>query len=118
MKLRKVMIAGVLISVGLVGISSYLYIYMSGYFNFFLFRKGSVSVAQNPDIPEAIMKPVGLFGLYPEQTIALLVSVVFVMLCFLVGIYFYLSTNNARALIFNGKKIKHSTFDSKKVLKK
>jgi hypothetical protein len=71
--------------------SSYLYVYMSAYFNFFLFRKNSVGVPQNPDLPEVITKITGLFSLSLDQTTALLVSVVVFMLCLLVGIYLYLA---------------------------
>jgi hypothetical protein len=99
MKIRYLITAGVFISVLLIGMSSYLYIYMSAYFNFFLFRKNSVSVPQNPEIPEVITKITGLFGLLHEQTIALLVSVVVFMLCLLVGIYLSLATNSPRALL-------------------
>ncbi len=117
MKLRYVIIAGVIISIGLVGISGYLYVYMSNYFNFFLFRKGGVSVQTSPITPEVLIAPQGIFGLYPEQTIALLVSLVFVMLCFLVGIYFYIATNSARAHIFSDKKMKPSALNSKRLSK-
>ena len=99
MKIRYLITAGVFISILLIGMSSYLYIYMSAYFNFFLFRKNSVSVPQNPEIPEVITKITGLFGLLHEQTIALLVSVVVFMLCLLVGIYLSLATNSPRALL-------------------
>jgi hypothetical protein len=91
MKIRYIIPAGVFISVLLIGMSSYLYVYMSAYFNFFLFRKNSVGVPQNPDLPEVITKITGLFSLSLDQTTALLVSVVVFMLCLLVGIYLYLA---------------------------
>jgi len=99
MKIRYIIPAGVFISILLIGMSSYLYVYMSAYFNFFLFRKNSVDVPQTPEIPEVITKITGLFSLSLDQTTALLVSVVVFMLCLLVGIYLSLATNSPRALL-------------------
>ena len=96
MKIKYLITAGMFISLLLIGMSSYLYVYMSAYFNFFLFKKNSPSVPQNPEIPEVITKITGLFGQFPEQTIALLVSGVVFMLCLLVGIYLYLAHADSR----------------------
>ena len=90
MRTRYLITAGASISILLIGISGYLYLYINAYFNFILFRIGSRNILESPEAPEMITKIGGLFGLFPEQTIALLVSVVLLLLCFLVGIYFYL----------------------------
>ena len=106
MKTKYLITAGVFTSILLIGMSSYLYIYISAYLHFSLFSTNGVGVPQNPDMPEVIAKLTGLFGLFPDQTIALLVSVVVFMLCLLVGIYLSLATNSSRALL-NEERAQH-----------